>query len=828
MLELKIHNFDQQISNVEEISVEHFGLNFVADWERIGDAPWESYDDVVEAVGSTHIRYPGGITAERGFDITDPNASEIILEDGSTRRTVGAYDFAEYCAENGLSPTFIIPTFQLLVPDPSGSGDLVFDPSNSQFVFDFVYNVLVASGGNIDAFELGNEYEAHMTSQEYGKLVNAIAPVVQAAIDKYDEDYNLQGDWGEPDICIQVWTFLANEETTLSYEDLVARANGVFSQLSEEAIECIDSVVTHWYAKDQGLSYIEAYGALETWIKQSIDLLFDSAEHFGMDVTLRVSEWNTNQKEVPFFGLAQVPVILKVFAELVQNGVDSMHFWSTLYHASSLALPDGDLTVAGALLAYLEENAPGTKPLDVESGSDQVGVIAFLGEEGGFITISNATDLERSLGFVFEELGEDYIIVSVGYVSADLSESDGSYREFNDLSPFNEPDLPGEILWEPITASFNNEFILDLDPYQTVIVEVVAIEEVLGTAATDWLVASAEVEKFQGGEGVDVVSYENADKGVVASLDPYVTGTGWAEFEIFHDVEGLSGSTFDDTLYGDSNDNLLWGGAGDDELYGQAGNDQIYTGAGEDHVFGGGGNDVISLEGSSGSAFGNEGNDSFIFQGGMYSVDGGAGYDVVDLKSATSGASIFVDSGVVEIEIQDKLEFDDVEKVVGTAYDDQYVNYLQHSDVDLGAGNDNARLGHGASGHVRLGEGDDYCYSESSQAVIHAGKGNDTIHTTFGATVQGGQGDDTFYAWGNGDVFIFNLTDGNDIIHGYNSETDGLDLSQSARDALSHGAYTLNAEEGSVVLDFAEGGSITFVGCDYVEIEQAIGDWTLG
>lgn len=83
----------------------------------------------------------------------------------------------------------------------------------------------------------------------------------------------------------------------------------------------------------------------------------------------------------------------------------------------------------------------------------------------------------------------------------------------------------------------------------------------------------------------------------------------------------LWGTSGNDLVAGNANDNTLIGGAGNDEMYGNGGNDAIHGGAGADEIYGGDGDDLIH---------GGAGDDV---------IDGGAGNDVL---YGGGGADVFV------------------------------------------------------------------------------------------------------------------------------------------------------------------------------------------
>lgn len=88
---------------------------------------------------------------------------------------------------------------------------------------------------------------------------------------------------------------------------------------------------------------------------------------------------------------------------------------------------------------------------------------------------------------------------------------------------------------------------------------------------------------FDGGDGVDEVSYAGAPVGVGAYLNG-TKGFGGARGDVLSGVENLTGSAFDDMLSGNDEANTLNGGDGDDVLDGGAGADVLDGGAGTDRA----------------------------------------------------------------------------------------------------------------------------------------------------------------------------------------------------------------------------------------------------
>jgi Ca2+-binding RTX toxin-like protein len=89
-------------------------------------------------------------------------------------------------------------------------------------------------------------------------------------------------------------------------------------------------------------------------------------------------------------------------------------------------------------------------------------------------------------------------------------------------------------------------------------------------------------DDFDGGDGVDTVTYANAPAGVVVNLANPAVNTGHALGDSYVSIENLGGSPFIDSLTGSSGANTLNGGAGNDTLNGHLGQDRLIGGPGND------------------------------------------------------------------------------------------------------------------------------------------------------------------------------------------------------------------------------------------------------
>jgi serralysin len=107
-------------------------------------------------------------------------------------------------------------------------------------------------------------------------------------------------------------------------------------------------------------------------------------------------------------------------------------------------------------------------------------------------------------------------------------------------------------------------------------------DSLYGGNDNDRLYGGAGADFLNGGSGTDGAYYTTATAGVVVSLLNPAINTGDARGDTFSSIERVHGSTFNDSLFGNSNANQLFGGAGNDRLKGFGGNDTLTGGAGRD------------------------------------------------------------------------------------------------------------------------------------------------------------------------------------------------------------------------------------------------------
>ena len=364
-----------------------------------------------------------------------------------------------------------------------------------------------------------------------------------------------------------------------------------------------------------------------------------------------------------------------------------------------------------------------------------------------------------------------------------------------------------------------------------------------GDGGSNFLRGGLGNDVLDGGVGTDWADYRNASAGVNVSLA--IQGVGQNTIsdgtDTLINMEGLSGSDFNDTLTGSS---------GNDFFRGRNGNDSIDGGAGFDIVTyrfaasgvtvslfnttgtassGEGSDTLLNIEGVEGSMFtdvltGNNsvgnalygfgGGDTFGVTQGADTIDGGADFDslfftstgvvysgttgiTVNLTGATkiadwNNAAAGTDTTLISIEFATGTAGNDVFIGGDLAHDfDSTGNNTQEGFRPLG-GNDTITGANTAFGNSA---GVDYATNSSAQVVtsnFHLGTaqdgfgGTDTFVNV--GTIRGGLGNDSLLGGGlaraqQGAFFeTFRGNAGNDTINGNNSFSDGPDASSDRAD----------------------------------------------
>lgn len=387
-----------------------------------------------------------------------------------------------------------------------------------------------------------------------------------------------------------------------------------------------------------------------------------------------------------------------------------------------------------------------------------------------------------------------------------------------------------------------------------------AIEGAKGTDFADRFVGNASNNLFIGGKGndtiggnngIDLVSYEDANEGIVIDLgnaaNSYFADQG---IDTLTSIEGFVGSQFADRMLGDATDNVFRGAAGSDTLDGGAGFDTVDfadvsvntffsvsstgnstvsfsrivydSGYGlsrfeqdqfsnfESFVLGSGNDSFFGFSSPVLQVLGGEGNDTIELGAGNNTIDGGQG---IDSMYGSNGSDVYRVDNSADL-VADFGNSADIDTVESTA-----ASYTLGTGVEVGnitsttnaslTGNDLANRLNGNTANNTLAGG-------SGNDTIDGGNGNDSLLGDAGAdsliggvgndTLSGGAGNDMLSGGAGRDLFL--VSGASSAVNGTDTVTDfvvaddtvqlGLSVFQQALPAAGFVAGAVNA--GNIVI----------------------------
>ena len=226
----------------------------------------------------------------------------------------------------------------------------------------------------------------------------------------------------------------------------------------------------------------------------------------------------------------------------------------------------------------------------------------------------------------------------------------------------------------------------------------------------DHLIGGTGADHLSGGTFGSFADYSTALTGVTVDLSGNIANTGDAAGDVFVNIWALTGSNFNDSLYGDSHDNILEGMSGDDVLSGFDGGDAMYGGAGVDTLTGGNGDDL--LEGGAGAD----------------TLDGGSGVNTISFAGA-SGVTFYLDGS--------HAGSGDAAGDVFTGFTNIVGSFLQ-ADV-LHGDSANNEINGLAGGDTIFGEGGNDILTTGGLAsatdVLYGGAGDDVYNVDMSTTI---------------------------------------------------------------------------------------------
>ena len=369
-------------------------------------------------------------------------------------------------------------------------------------------------------------------------------------------------------------------------------------------------------------------------------------------------------------------------------------------------------------------------------------------------------------------------------------------------------------------------------------------DTLIGTAGDNYFTTRGGGDYVDGGAGFDQVNFQDLSGAVSANLS--LSGANAISIDgadTLINIEGLNGSSFNDTLIGNAANNSLQGRGGDDVIDGGAGFDTVeYYDApggvsvdlnltGPQNVGGGHGVDTILNFENIAASFhadtlvGSTGDNYFTTRGGGDYVDGGAGFDTVNFRDLTGAVSVNLNlQGANAISINGADTLISIEGLDGSNFNDTLIGNAANNGFHGGVGDDVLDGGAGIDGVEYYGAHGGVSVDLNLTGPQHVGGGHgvDTIlnFENVGASFHadrliGTAGANHFTTRGGGDYVDggagFDTVDFQDLSGGVDANL-GLFGATSA-----HGADTLIGVEGLIGSGFndtltGDAGNNTFQG----------------
>lgn len=723
----------------EEVAPTLFGGNLLFDRDR----PDGTFSTVMDHLGATGVRYPGGSITEWYFDLRNPDATRVWDPDRDEfRDLLPLSDFLTWAGENARPVTLAVPTGTLMT---GPAGDRHPEATAYADIKAFVLDVLNGRYGDatIEAIELGNEYwlGAELNVVEYARIADLMARAVQDAIDTFADQESTPAGWVEPDIVVQVGQYGAFSQTPGWQQNQY-----LMGALSDEAAAAIDGVVMHYYTRgtfEDLPSHAYYFDRLDDWAEED---RFEGIEYY-------MTEWAPDFQLSEERGLRQASTMIWMISEMVARGVEHAHVWPVQQNTQNdLAGDEGetDLTLAGEGFRLMAESVQG-KTLDRRLQFDGGFGYLYRGDDETVVVLTSRADNAQTITLDVAALGlsgQSHWTTLIGTSGAP-----------------NDPDASPEMTISADLGLATAEMSFRLDSYGL-------LRVTFGTDGPDAFAGTVGADRLDGGGMNETLDGRNGNDSILAGggADTVLGGGG--------DDTLLGGSGADLILAGEGQDSVRGGdgadfvdlGAGDDQFEdssqtGTSGADKVFGGPGDDYIVGRGGDDGLSGDDGDDTIYGGSGGDSLQGLNGKDQLIGGSGADDID-----GGAG---DDWLLGGRGADRIS--------GSAGSDR---------LDGSAGRDTL---HGDSG-------DDTLVGDANADILTGGAGADVLRGGSGDdTLAGGDGNDTLRGDEGSDTFIFDRDDGLDVIVSF-SEGDVIDLRGQG---LSFDEIALSRQGSDTIIRFA-------------------------
>lgn len=773
------------------VTVNHLGTNILFHNDSV--SPGSDFNAVTDDIGIEFVRYPGGTIAEEYFDPANPNDSTTlnivdVINGANNVRSQTVVTLSEFLAYNASATApvaIVLPTFRYFDPT-TGDASAAAEAEVKGFIRDLLTDVHGPVGEVV--IELGNEWYQDRfgwTLQDFGQVQATLASWV-------DEEARALGLRDDVTLLAQAGrTFQENVELAAFFET--------------PGQSTVDGVLTHLYGTNSTGNPLGIGGGIDTRL-DDIDSAWGAV--LGVDFELAVTEWNVGENGEAtslINGLMRLAPLMRIFGEMLSNGVDLGMIWSTQTNGpAGLSNREGlgsELSPTGYFYQMLLESLPGKSLVDTgqsfrlrdENGATVGYNYTFEGSGDVVSYFASGTDEAMALqvDLTAFQAADAYVYVTIlGAAPGDTGIeywSEASVRHLTAVDLQQGPN--GEWFFDLPLGAY------ELAEVNLVVAGGVTISGDTQNAISDALVGSDYADTLAGHLGDDSLTGGAGD-------DTLLGGDGDDEIAGGRDHDSIEGGAGNDLLLGEHGRDFLDGGAGDDTLDGGAWHDTLLGGGGTDSIIGGAGNDFIELD----AGF----------------ADGGAGTDTLSFAEQADGISVWTREAVVET-ASGQVAFEGIEVLTGSDHEDYFsVDSEGHRFEALG-GDDVFHVMSGAGNTIDMGAGNDVAFIYFGHAnQVSGGEGTDTIHAySAGNQLSGGAGDDMIFLFSPGqDTVVFQAGHGSDRVLGFEAGLDvlelyGLDpanlvLTETAEGTeLSFGAQGTILLEGTFGLDAAD--DLTFL-----------------
>ncbi len=244
------------------------------------------------------------------------------------------------------------------------------------------------------------------------------------------------------------------------------------------------------------------------------------------------------------------------------------------------------------------------------------------------------------------------------------------------------------------------------------------------------------------------------------------------ELDSFIAIENVVGSSASDEIYGDGGGNRIYGDAGNDIVGGRDGDDVLFGGSGRDRLSGNAGNDAIDGNSGKDTLLGGDGNDALDGGGGSdTAMFTGGGRITVDLRKTggqATGQGTDTLTGIENVTSSggaDKLTGDGGSNILKGNGGKDLISGVSRPDQLFGGGGNDKLKGGGGKDLLNGGGGNDQLGGGGGNDKLIGGSGKDQLGGGGGRDLlNGGSGNDKLFGNGGKDTAVYSGNAGRYII----------------------------------------------------------------